>query len=102
MLKASRDFMVAYKLVWFRAFCYFFIPAATLFLTQTETYSEETWNAMGAFLKSRLILSCVVCGAMSICAYIDSSLQKARNESEALKQKRESETQFLVKQTENK
>jgi len=88
-MKQITDFAIAYKLVWFRVFCYFAIPFGTLFLTQTETWSEETWTAMGVFLKSRLFAACSIAGAMSLCAYLDQSLNKARSEHDNLKTARE-------------
>jgi hypothetical protein len=88
-MKQFTDFAIAYKLVWFRVMCYFAVPAGTLFLTQTETYSEETWAAMGSFLRSRLMIACCIAGAMSLCAYLDQSLNKARGEHQSLKVDRE-------------
>lgn len=90
-MKQITDFAIAYKLVWFRVFCYFAIPAGTLFLTQTETYSGETWAAMGVFLHARLYVACCIAGAMSLCAYLDQSLNKARAEHQTLKAERELE-----------
>lgn len=94
-MKELTDFAVAFKLVWFRALCYFFIPAGTLFLTQTETWSDSTWAAMGAFLKTRLFLACIIAGSTSLAAYVDASLGAARKHNEELKQKRLGDTSFI-------
>ena len=91
-MKQITDFAIAYKLVWFRVFCYFAVPAGTLFLTQTETWSEDNWISMGPFLKSRLLIACCIAGAMSLCAYLDQSLNKARAEHAALKSERDTQT----------
>lgn len=86
---ATLDSIVAFKLVWFRVACYFFIPAGMLFLTQTETYTDATWASMGAFLKGRLYTACVLAGCTSVCAYIDSSYQHARERSANMTMDRE-------------
>lgn len=85
---AAIDNMVAFKLVWLRVACYFFIPAATLFLTQTETWSEKTWAETGAFLKGRLYTACLISGLSAMCAYIDSSFARARERSATMKEDR--------------
>lgn len=87
-MKAISDTFVAYRLVWIRVAFYFLTPAATLFLTQTETWSQGTWDALGAFLKGRLFLACFIAGGTGFCAYIDSSLQSARATAQDLKAKR--------------
>lgn len=85
---AAIDGVIAFKLVWLRVFCYFFIPAVTLFLTQTETWSEKTWAETGTFLRGRLYAACLVAGLTAICAYLDSSLQRARDRSSLMKEER--------------
>ena len=96
MAAAAMDTVVAFKLVWFRVACYFFIPAGMLFLTQTETYSQDTWDAMGSFLRNRLYLACIIAGSSSLVAYLDSSLQRAKERSTGMKVERE-ETAFIEK-----
>lgn len=90
-MKQLGDFVIAYKLVWLRVFFYFFIPAATLFLTQTETWDQPTWDALGSFLRFRLIMACVIAGSASLAAYLDSSLQRAREHSAELKKERDTQ-----------
>lgn len=77
-MKPITDFMIAYKLVWLRLLGYVVIPSATLFLTQTETYSDAQWAGMGTFLKCRLFVQCFIAGFTALMAYIDTSLQRAR------------------------
>lgn len=100
-MRVLSDTLIAYKLVWFRVGCYFFIPAGLLFLTQTETWSGETWEATHAFLKNRLYLACIICGSNSLCAYVDSSFQRAKEAAAGMKVEREvdanKETAFLRK-----
>lgn len=100
--RAALDTVVAFKLVYFRTSCYFFIPAGLLFLTQTETWSQSTWDALGAFLKGRLFLACILAGLNSICAYIDSSYQRARERGQEMKEERarESDTEIRRKLSE--
>lgn len=93
-MKALRDFAIAYKLVWVRVAFYFLTPAIALFLTQTETYSQDTWDNLGGFLRWRLALACFIAGGTALCAYIDSSLARANQESDRLKERRDTETTF--------
>lgn len=93
-MKAFTDTIIAYKLAWIRVAFYFLIPAGTLFLTQTETFSDQTWNGMGGFLKSRLVLQCCIAGASALAAYLDSSFQRAQDSSRQLKAQRDAETSF--------
>ena len=86
---AAIDGVIAFKLVWLRVFCYFLIPAATLFLTQTETWSEKTWAETGPFLRGRLYTACLIAGLSAICAYIDSSFARARERSATMKEERD-------------
>lgn len=104
---AAIDGMIAFKLVWFRVSCYFFVPAVTLFLTQTETWSDKTWEETGAFLKVRLYAACLIAGLSAICAYIDSSFQRARERSSGMKDDRtyaaaQEEEQKILSETSNK
>ncbi len=94
-MKAITDTIAVYKLIWLRVACYFIIPFFTTFLALTETWSETTWEGTAPFLKARLFVSCFVSGITSLVAFIDSSFQKARSESDNLKQKREAQTDFL-------
>lgn len=80
VMKQLTDFALAYKLIWVRVLAYFFIPFMTLFLAQTETYSDETWANMGGFLKSRLFIACAIAGTSSLVGYIDSSMQRAKED----------------------
>lgn len=90
-MKAITDTIVAYKLVWVRVTFYFIFPAFTLFLTQTETWSQATWDELGVFLKSRLFIACFLSGFSGLCAYIDSSMQRARDTATILKNQRKTE-----------
>ena len=84
MKKLSISFQ-AYRLVWVRTAFYFFIPSLTLFLTQTETWSDETWSNSGAFSRARLIIACCIAGSTALAAYIDQSLNRARSNEETMK-----------------
>lgn len=94
-MKAISDYVIAYKLVWLRVLGYFIIPSATLFLTQTETLSDANWNEMGWFLKSRLLVQCFIAGFAALMAYIDSSMQRARESHEA--KRKEHETEIITR-----
>lgn len=94
-MKAALDTLIAYKFVYFRVFCYFLIPAGTLFLTQTENYSQHTWTDMGTFLHGRLFLACAIAGITSLCAYLDASITNAQEDNNARTHKRA--TEFIYK-----
>ncbi len=68
----------AYRLVAFRVFCYFLIPFLTVILSQTETWSGETWATTHWFLKLRIAIAALIAGVMALCAYIDQSLKPAQ------------------------
>ena len=94
-MKQAWETVVAFKLVWIRVALYAAIPSVTTFLSQTETWSGQTWNDTATFLKVRVLLYSSLAGCMALAAFIDSSMQRAR---EDLKQRRD-DTQFLTKDT---
>jgi hypothetical protein len=85
---AAIDGVIAFKLVWLRVSFYFLLPAGMLFLTQTETWGHETWVQSKGFLRNRLYAACFLAGASGLCAYIDSSFQRARERSSGMKDDR--------------
>ena len=92
-MKATWETIVAFKLVWVRVLLYVLIPSVTTFLSQTETWSGQTWNDTAVFLKARVFLYSALSGCMALAAFIDSSMQRAKDE---LKSKR-GDTEFLNK-----
>ena len=78
-MKQAWDTVVAYKLVWIRVLLYVLIPSATTFLSQTETWSGETWSNTSGFLKGRVILYSALSGAAALAAFIDQSMARARS-----------------------
>lgn len=96
-MKQVLDVINAYKLAWLWMLGLALIPAATLFLTQTETTSQESWDAMGGFLKFRLYLQCAVAGAAPVFGVLNKSYQRAQDIYDNLKTKRETETEFKTK-----
>lgn len=69
---------IAYRLAAVRVAAYFLIPFCTMILSQTETWSGETWTTTHWFLKSRILIQAFVAGGTAICAYIDQSLKPAQ------------------------
>jgi hypothetical protein len=57
---------------------YFFLPTASAFMTQTETWSGNEWDSTHWFLKVRLIVGCSLPGLIALVAFIDSTMQKAK------------------------
>jgi len=96
-MRAITDTIVAFKLVWLRVACYFIIPFCTTFLALTETWSGTTWEETHWFLVARVFVSCFISGITSLVAFIDSSFQRAKQESQELKAKRDANTAFLHK-----
>lgn len=80
MAKEAWETLVAFKLVWVRVMLYVLVPSVTAFLTQTETWSGETWDNTHWFLKARLVVSCSIPGCLALAAFIDQSLQRAKEE----------------------
>jgi len=95
-MKAAWDTMVALKLVWFRTLMFLFLPILTTAITQTETWSGDTWDHTHPFIKWRLLAVCCVPGIMSLIAFIDQSLARAKNEIEA-KRNATGQTEFFTK-----
>lgn len=98
MKNSFLDTFAAFKLVWIRVACYFIIPFSTTFLALTETWSQETWHNTGWFLIVRLFVSCFVAGITSFVSFIDNSFQRAKQDAQELRVKRESETNFTARQ----
>jgi hypothetical protein len=94
-MKATWEVIVIYKLVWLRVVLYVLLPSVGAFLTQTETWSGETWDATHIFLKIRLIISSAVPGGIALAAYVDQSLDRARNK---LEDKRRGDTEQFVRE----
>ncbi len=69
---------IAYRLVWARVSAYFLIPFLTVILSQTETWSSETFEQTHWFLKARIGIAAFVAGVTAFCAYIDQSLKPAQ------------------------
>jgi hypothetical protein len=78
-----KELIIAYKLVWFRVSCYFLIPFITTFLALTETWSGDTWSETHVFLIMRILFASTLAGLISIVAFIDQSLDKAREKHQA-------------------
>src|SRR5437867_3995759 len=91
------EFFNSYKLVFLRALIYTLIPAATLFLSQTETWSEASWNETGWFLRSRLLVSCVVAGITALASFIDQTVHRARTELETKRKNGNGDTELFSK-----
>jgi hypothetical protein len=94
-MKDAWETMLAFKLVWVRVLLYVLLPAVTAFLTQTETWSGDTWEHTHIFLKIRLLLSSAIPGCIALAAFIDQSLARARTH---LEEKR-GNTDFVAKHT---
>ncbi len=86
------DFLNFYKLVFLRGAIYTFIPAATLFLTQTETWGEKDWDLTGPFLRGRLLLACLVAGITALASFVDNSAHRAK---ESLESKHRGDTETM-------
>ena len=69
---------IAYRLVAFRVAAYFLTPFLMVILSQTETWSGETFENTHWFLMLRIALAAFVAGMTSLCAYIDQSLKPAQ------------------------
>lgn len=46
------------------------------FMAMTETWSDTTWNEMGWFLKSRLIVQCLLAGVPVIIAFLNKTVSR--------------------------
>jgi uncharacterized membrane protein (DUF485 family) len=73
-----KELIIAYKFVWFRVACYFLIPFMTTFLALTETWSGDTWKDTHPFLLLRIVMSCIVSGITTFVAFIDQSMDRAK------------------------
>lgn len=80
MPKIVTETMIALRLVWFRVLLYFLIPFLTIVLSQTESWSGETWENTHWFIKIRVLIIAFLGGMGAFVAFIDQSLQKAKDE----------------------
>lgn len=86
MSKAITETMIALRLVWLRVLGYFLLPFFTVLLAQTETWSDQTWNETGTFTKIRVLVIAILAGMGAFMAFLDQSLQRAREEVEKSKE----------------
>lgn len=88
-MKALSDTVVAYKFVWLRVICYWLIPTGLSFLSLTKEVGGEAWSAMHWFDQGKIILESNLVGLVAFVAFLDSSMQRARDTATQLKTKRE-------------
>ena len=81
-MKRAWESVVAFKLVWFRVFCYFFIPFALSLIEQFKDWDGETWDFAHWFVVSKIFFYASVMGLINLIAFIDQSLSRARTELE--------------------
>lgn len=81
-MKHAWETVVAFKLVWFRVFCYFFIPFSLTLHDQFKDWDGDTWDFAHWFVVAKLILYSVIMGLTNLIAFVDQSLSRARNELE--------------------
>lgn len=67
-----------WQVAFWRVLLYMTVVGAGDFLTDTETWSQDTWNATGLFLKVRLFLSNWVAMAGVLLAFLDSTMSELR------------------------
>ena len=79
-MKAAWETVIAFKLVWLRVLLYIGLPTVSTFLSQTETWSGDTWEHTHWFLNLRLVIGSAVPGCLALAAFIDQSLARAREE----------------------
>lgn len=74
-----------WKMAFFRACLYACIVFVIDFLTDTETWSQQTWDDTGPFLIWRLFLGAGVESAMTLVAFLDSTMANLRKGNEPTK-----------------
>lgn len=100
MPKYLSETVIALRLIWFRVLCYFLIPFCTVLLGQTETWSQDTWDTTGWFIKTRIVVIALIAGLGAFVAFLDQSLQRAKNSTEVKPVKNiDGGTEFVEKQT---
>lgn len=70
-----------WKLAIFKVCLYSVVVGASDFLTDTETWSQETWNATGWFELCRIWVSNWVAMAGVVLAFLDTSMGQLREQS---------------------
>lgn len=68
-----------WKLATIRCLIYMSIAGIADFLTDTETWSQETWNNTGPFLKIRLLLGTWATMATILVAFLDNTMSRLKN-----------------------
>lgn len=86
MGKAISLAAAAYKLVWLRLALFFVLPFITVFLSETEDYSEAAWRELGTFRMTRIFMKASFPGLMSIAAFYDNSVTAAKARHKELKE----------------
>ena len=94
-MKATWDTIVAFKLVWVRVLFFMLAPMIAAFLAINQTVDMDTkWPQMGPFGKWTFWLGIIYTGINSLLAFIDQSLNRAKDE---LKARRSGETEIISK-----
>lgn len=68
-----------WQVAFYRVLLYALVVGIGDFLTDTETWSQATWNDTGLFLKIRMFLSNGVTMAVVIVAFLDNTMTQLRN-----------------------
>lgn len=85
-MKHAWETVVAFKLVWFRVFCYFFIPFALSLIDQFKDWDGDAWDFSHWFVVSKVFFYATIMGLINLIAFIDQSLSRARTELEHRKE----------------
>jgi hypothetical protein len=88
-MKQAWETIVAFKLVGFRVFCYFFIPFALTIYEQFKDWNGDDWEVSHWFVLTQKFLYAVIMGLNNLIAFVDQSLSRARSELEHRKESKQ-------------
>ncbi len=68
-----------WKMAFFKALLYMLVVGATDFLTNTETWSQETWDNTGPFIVIRMFCGVAIAMLTVMIAFLDSTMSNLKN-----------------------
>ena len=78
MAKYISEAMIALRLIWLRVCLYFLLPFLTVLANDLKDWTGEVWDKSHWFDKSKMFIPALIAGGMAIGAFIDQSLNKAK------------------------
>ena len=76
----AREAMVYWKMAVCRAVIYAAITGGSVFLTLTEKFTSETWEALGSFERRRIYIGVAIAIGGALLAFLDNTMASLRKQ----------------------